>query len=117
MRLSPEHLSLQRKSSRAHRVEAYIGAIHVAVVVLIGLSLLSAGLYVYTVNRGAVQGYAIRTLEKELKALKKVNTELRVQEAEAKSLQLVEAGSVELRMEKAEPTTVITARTNTIALH
>ncbi|MFA9262268.1 MAG: hypothetical protein ACEQSB_02825 [Undibacterium sp.] len=102
--------SLKGKSWSAHAASA-----HIAVVVLIALSLFSAGLYVYSVNRSAVQGYAIRTLEKELKELKKTNAELRLREAEAKSLTRVEAGSVDLRMEKAEITTVLNARTNAVA--
>ena len=66
----------QNKTSQAKRFEAHVGAAHVAVVLLLGLSLLSAGLYVYAVNRSAVQGYAIRNLEKDLKDLKKMNAEL-----------------------------------------
>ena len=115
MRLSFERNTLHTKSSRVKRWEAHVGAAHVAVVVLLALSLLSAGLYVYAVNRSAVQGYAIRTLEKDLKELKKANTELRVLEAEAKSLSRVEAGSTELRMEKAESTTIVTTPANTVA--
>lgn len=102
---------LQGKLWSAHAANA-----HIAVVALLALSLLSAGLYVYSVNRNAVQGYAIRNLEKELKELKKANAELRVREAEVKSLSRVEAGSVDLRMEKAEITTVLNARTNAVAL-
>lgn len=115
MRLYSERTTLHTKSSHAKRWEAHVGAAHVAVVVLLALSLLSAGLYVYAVNRSAVQGYAIRTLEKDLKELKKANAELRVLEAEAKSLSRVEAGSVDLRMEKAEAVTVVTPTLNTVA--
>lgn len=93
----------------------HVASAHIAVVALLALSLLSAGLYVYSVNRNAVQGYAIRTLEKNLKELKKTNAELRVREAEAKSLSRVEAGSLDLRMEKAEITTVLNARSNSVA--
>lgn len=96
-------------------LDTHAGAAHVAVIILLALSLVSAGLYVYSVNRGAVQGYAIRTLENELKELKKQNAELRVVEAEAKSLVRVETGSQELRMERAEIDKVITTRTNTVA--
>ena len=115
MRLYSER-SLNTKSSRTRRFEAPSGAAHVLVVVLLAFSLFSAGVYVYVVNRSAVQGYAIRTLEKELKELKRANVELRVQEAEAKSLSRVEAGSTELRMEKAEATTVIVVRPKEVAL-
>lgn len=116
MRLYSERTTFHTKSSRVKRWEAHVGAAHVAVVVLLALSLLSAGLYVYAVNRSAVQGYAIRNLEKDLKELKKANAELKVQEAEAKSLSRVEAGSVDLRMEKAEATTILNAAANTVAV-
>ena len=116
MRPYPERPSLNTKLSREKRFEAHVGAAHVAVVALLALSLLSAGLYVYAVNRSAVQGYAIRTLEKDLKELKKANAELRVKEAEAKSLTRVEEGSTELRMEKSVVTNVITAHANVVAV-
>lgn len=115
MRLYSERTITNTKASRAKHFEAYTGAAHVAVIALLALSLLSAGLYVYVVNRSAVQGYAIRTLEKDLKELKKVNAELRVREAEAKSLTRVEEGSNELRMEKADTPSIVNIRTNEIA--
>lgn len=115
MRLYSERSKLHTRSPHAKRWEAHVGAAHVAVVVLLALSLLSAGLYVYAVNRSAVQGYAIRTLEKELKELKKANAELRVQEAEGKALSRVEAGSVDLRMERADVTTIVITPANTVA--
>lgn len=111
-----EKQNTKKASLKGSVWSAHAAGAHVAVVAMIALSLLSAGLYVYSVNRSAVQGYAIRTLEKELKELKKANAELRVREAEAKSLTRVEAGSADLRMEKAEITTVLNARTNAVAL-
>lgn len=115
MRLYSERTIINKKAGRAKRFEAHAGAAHVAVIALLALSLFSAGLYVYAVNRSAVQGYAIRTLEKDLKELKKANAELRVREAEAKSLSRVEEGSNELRMEKADTPSIVNIRTNEIA--
>lgn len=115
MRLYSERTIMNTKAGRVKRFEAHAGAAHVAVIVLLALSLFSAGLYVYAVNRSAVQGYAIRTLEKDLKELKKANVELRVREAEAKSLSRVEEGSNELRMEKADTLSIVNLRKNEIA--
>lgn len=115
MRPSPVRTIMNTKAGHAKRFETHAGAAHVAVIVLLALSLFSAGLYVYAVNRSAVQGYAIRTLEKDLKELKKANAELKVREAEAKSLSRVEEGSNELRMEKADTLSTINIRTNEIA--
>ena len=116
MRLSMKSTRLTSRHSLSKQLESHSGAAHVAVIVFLALSLLSAGLYVYSVNRGAVQGYAVRSLENELKELKKQNAELRVVEAESKSLTRVEAGGQTLRMERATTETVITARNNTVAI-
>jgi len=110
MQASSGHQLIRRHTTHRKRNGVHADMAHVAVVALLSLSLVSAGLYVYAVNQRAVQGYAIRTIEKELKELKKVNAELRVREAEAKSLARVEEGSVGLGMEKAEATTIITAQ-------
>lgn len=61
-----------------------------------------SGMYVFAVNERAVYGYDIRALEKELVVLKKENAQLRLREAEGRSLLKVEAGSATLRMEKAD---------------
>jgi hypothetical protein len=115
MRLYSEH-TIQKKPHYSGRLwEPYAAGAHVAIVALLALSLLSAGLYVYSVNRSAVQGYAIRTLEQELKTLKKANMELRIHEAEAQSLSRVEAGSFELRMEKAEASSIVNIQSNAVA--
>lgn len=115
MRLHPERTIINKRVSSARRFDSYVGAAHIAVIALLALSLFSAGLYVYTVNRSAVQGYAIRTLEKDLKELKKANAELRVREAEEKSLSRVEEGSNELRMEKVDISHIVNIRTNEVA--
>ncbi len=115
MRLYSER-QIQRKPYFSGKLwEPYAAGAHVAVVALLALSLLSAGLYVYSVNRSAVQGYAIRTLEQELRQLKKVNTELRIHEAEAQSLSRIEAGSLELRMEKVGTSHIINTQSNAVA--
>lgn len=116
MRRTTRPQIIHPSSTRMKRHSSHVGAAHVAIVGLLSLSLVSAGLYVFTVNQSAVQGYAIRTLEKELKGLKKENAELRVREAEVTSLTSVEAGSTDLRMEKAEALKVITAHSNTVAV-
>lgn len=68
---------------------------------------IAGGSYLYSVNRSSVQGYEMRTLEKELKELKKQNVVLRLEAAETSSLARVEAASQELRMEKAAPPTTL----------
>jgi hypothetical protein len=67
------------------------------------LFFVAGGVYIFAVNERAVYGYDIRTVEKELGVLKKENAELRLKEAEGRSLSKVEMGSTDLRMEKAVP--------------
>lgn len=66
------------------------------------------GMYIFAVNERAVYGYDIRTLEKEIAQLKKDNAELRLHEAEGRSLTRVETGSATLRMEVASPSRELT---------
>lgn len=76
---------------------------HSALLFVMAIVFVLGGMYIFAVNERAVYGYDIRTLEKEIGILKKQNAELRLREAEGRSLMKVEAGSVNLRMEKAVP--------------
>lgn len=71
---------------------------------------LSGILYVYALNRAAVQGYETRTLEKEIAALKKENTRLKLSEAEALSLSAIEAAVKAREMMPAEGVRVVADR-------
>lgn len=75
------------------------------VMLLLGAALffVLGGMYIFAVNERAVYGYDMRTLEKEITQLKKDNAELRLREAEGRSLTKVEMGSATLRMEVASP--------------
>ncbi|MDD5084268.1 MAG: hypothetical protein PHT88_05080 [Candidatus Moranbacteria bacterium] len=68
------------------------------VVVIMGMC------YLYTTNRVAVQGYSIREAEQEIASLKQDNKQLRIQEAELKSLYRIEEAGKRLNM--FEPTEV-----------
>lgn len=74
-----------------------------------------AGLYLYSINKSSVEGYTMRLLEQEIETLRKENGELRVREAEIRSLSLVEEGSKILRMEKIQSVDILTL-TNAVAL-
>ncbi len=82
----------------------FSGSAHTLFIVFFCCLFAAGGSYLYSVNRSAVQGYEMRTLEKKLQDLKKQNVVLRLEAAEVSSLARVEAGSIELRMEKASPT-------------
>jgi hypothetical protein len=115
MRSLREYSRTSFASSAPSAWEKHSGTAHIFFVALAALSLVSGGLYVFSVNRSAVQGYAIRQLEKELKGLKKENAELRVREAEVKSLARVEAGSRELRMDPAVSKDFLTLSSGAVA--
>ncbi len=63
---------------------------------------LSAGSYLYSVNRNATQGYHLRALEKEIAKLSEENTELKISEADMRSFYRINESKDELQMEKAE---------------
>ncbi|MEI9966846.1 MAG: hypothetical protein WDN67_04430 [Candidatus Moraniibacteriota bacterium] len=63
---------------------------------------LSAGLYLFSVNQTAVQGYRIRELEKEISTLHDRNAELRITEADLRSLYRIQSSQESLQMTKIE---------------
>jgi hypothetical protein len=73
------------------------------------------GMYLYTTNRIAVQGYTIGEREKQLALLKRDNNQLRIEEAELKSLYRIEEAGKRLNM--FEPTQIhYVDESNTLAL-
>jgi hypothetical protein len=84
-------------------------------VYIAGIVILLGAFYLYTTNRVAVQGYAIRGVEQDIARLKQDNNQLRIEEAELKSLyRIEEAGK---RMNMFEPAKVnYIEETNSIAL-
>lgn len=75
----------------------------------------SAGSYLYSVNRNATQGYHLRALEKEIAKLSEENTELKISEADMRSFYRINASKDELQMEKAESLKYLEAK-DTVAL-
>lgn len=57
-----------------------------------------AGIYLYFINSSATKGYQIRQIEGELTNLKKESEQLRIREAELKSLYHIEESSKQLNM-------------------
>lgn len=102
MRASTGGLRLSGKSHSSTR-PTRSGNSHFLFMVVVAFFFVAGGMYIFAVNERAVYGYDIRGIEKELAKLKKENAQLRLQEAEGRSLTRVEAGSNMLRMEKAIP--------------
>lgn len=78
-----------------------VGSAHMLVLAVLAAIFVSGGCYLYSVNQNAVQGYHMRSLEKEIDALKQENAELRIAEADLRSLHRIEEASLEeLQMQK-----------------
>jgi len=86
------------------------GSVHLFVLTVLTVLFISGGCYLYSVNQSAVQGYHMRTLEKEIDTLKQKNAELRITEADLRSLSRIEASQEELRMQKLEDVTYLEER-------
>lgn len=79
------------------------GSAQVLLIAVMMALFVSGGGYLYAVNQNAVQGYHMRTLEKEIDVLTQKNAELRITEADLRSLHRIEdASSQELQMQKPE---------------
>lgn len=95
----------RRRHTSSQRI-SFAGSVHPAVLFsLFSLFVTGAG-YLYALNRGAVQGYETRTLEREISELKKENGKLKLSEAEVLSLAAIEAAAREREMSP-----IVTART------
>lgn len=79
------------------------GSAQVLLVSVMTALFVSGGCYLYSVNQNAVEGYHMRTLEKEIALLEQKNAELRIVEADLRSLHRIEeVTSQELEMQKLE---------------
>ncbi|OGI18114.1 MAG: hypothetical protein A3J06_01765 [Candidatus Moranbacteria bacterium RIFCSPLOWO2_02_FULL_48_19] len=86
------------------------GSVHMPLLgVLLAIFVIGGG-YLYSVNRSAVMGYHLRTLEKEISALKQENAELKISEADLRSLYRIEASGEELHMQKLDTITYLEER-------
>ncbi len=65
---------------------------------IVFLFLLIAGIYVYCINNGATKGSQIKQIENEISRLEKENEQLKIKEAELKSLYRLEQSSKTLNM-------------------
>lgn len=80
----------------------FAGSIHLVLLSFLMLVFVGGGIYLYSVNKNAVQGYHMRTLEKEIASLKQENENLRINEADTRSLYHMETVTEDLHMKKIE---------------
>ena len=67
-------------------------------VLIITLLIVSAGIYLYSINGSAAKGYQMKQVEKEINTLNKENENLKIKEAELKSLYHIEESSKNMNM-------------------
>ena len=93
---NPER-AIARKRKTKIKNEKILGSISISFVVVLFVAL--AGIiYIYSINSSAVKGYKIRQAENEIKGLKKESEQLKIREAELKSLYYIEEASKEMNM-------------------
>ena len=94
---SPERAIVRRKKTK-NKNKKILGSISISFVVVLFIAL--AGIiYIYSINSSAVKGYKIRQAENEIKDLKKESEQLRIKEAELKSLYHIEEASKKMNMD------------------
>ncbi len=76
------------------------GSVHPYLIGVLMTCFVMGGWYLYSVNQSAVQGYHIRTLEKEIDRLKEENAELKITEADLRSLYRLESSGEVGNMQK-----------------
>ncbi len=89
---------------------SFSGAVSPAVLFALFVFFLSGVTYLHALNRGAVQGYETRSLEKEIAELKKENGRLKISEAEALSLSRIEESVKGRGMSQVESVRMIEGR-------
>lgn len=103
MRIIKRQTKVAANSQRREALKAELsGSVHLFVLGILTLMFAIGGGYLYSVNRSAVQGYHMRTIENEINKLKEENVELKITEADLRSLYRIEASGEELQMQKLE---------------
>jgi len=86
------------------------GSIHIFMLGILLVVFVVGGGYLYAVNQSAVQGYHMRTLEKEIGTLKQENTKLKIVEADLRSLYRIEVSEEVLTMHKLDTAVYLEGR-------
>jgi cell division protein FtsL len=91
--------SWQQNTKRKTKIEIRsIKGFSSSVVLIAALIFVVAGSYLYSINSSAIKGSQIRKVEKEIQELRKENDNLKIREAELKSLYHIEESSKNLNM-------------------
>lgn len=107
--MAKDYCAFHGRRTRTRSI-SFSGAVHPSALVALFVFFLSGLGYVYALNRGAVQGYRVRELEKEITELKKENKRLEISLAERQSLTRIEASAREHEMEPVTDIRVLEGR-------
>ncbi len=105
MRIHHHHIRMISSVGKRQQNIGLAGSVHMPLLIVLLTAFVVGGGYLYSVNQSAVQGYYMRTLEKETDMLKQENAELKIAEADLRSLYRIEASGEVLQMQK--PDTII----------
>jgi DNA integrity scanning protein DisA with diadenylate cyclase activity len=83
-----------RKTNNTKEILGFVNPIFVMIIFIA----MAGAFYLYTINNGASKGMKVRVVEKEITELKKNNEQLKIKEAELKSLYHAEEMSKNLKM-------------------
>lgn len=86
------------------------GSVSMIAISALSLAFAFGGYHLYSVNQSAVQGYHMRSIEKEIAVLRQENADLKIEEADLRSLNRIESAGEELRMQKADEERYLEAR-------
>lgn len=112
MRIQRRHTIAYRSLCPLSKQQAHgpAGSVPMLVLGVLAFAFVLGGYHLYSVNRNAVQGYHMRSAEKEIAALRQENADLKIEEADLRSLHRIEAAGEELRMQKTEEERYLEAR-------
>lgn len=99
IRFTPSAIEKKQSKSDAGKLA---GSAHTCMLSIVLVLFVAGGYYLYSVNQSAVQGYHLRTLEKEISTLQQENAELKISEADLRSLYRIESSEEALRMRPLE---------------
>ena len=89
-----QHKTKRKTNTEEKNIKGFINSS----VLIVALLFVCGSIYLYSINSSAVKGYQVRQVEKEILELKKQNEDLRIREAELKSLYHVEESSKNMNM-------------------
>jgi len=112
MRIQRRYNIVYRSACPLPRQQAHgpAGSVPMLVLGVLAFAFILGGYHLYSVNRSAVQGYHMRSAEKEIAVLRQENADLKIEEADLRSLHRIEEAGEELRMQKANEERYLEAR-------